>query len=573
VGLIRELDYNTIVKIAAGEVIERPASIVRELLDNAIDAGADRISVGVSNGGKSYIEVQDNGKGMDRDDLVLCIKNHATSKITSFEDIDTLKTLGFRGEALSSIAEVSRVVILSRHEGSTGGYRMESGGGKINVTETGMNTGTTVIVKDLFYSLPAREKFLSGPQAEQKQLEREIVKKALAFPGISFEFISEGKRKYISPKKGTCLERIADFYPDAAAYLIPVEGISGNFSISGFVTKPVFLRPNRMYQSFYVNRRAVEWKNFYFIINNAYGNLIPRGYYPGVFLFLTIDPAFVDVNVHPMKKEVRFRDEALITRNAGEAVKRSIERNTGISESDEGEVRFTPFEEKIGSAISSFMTVRDQSYAPPGDLFKREGAKEEIKLSLCRYIGSLFMTYLLFENEDEMIMVDQHAAHERINYEKLKGRFEKHLLDAQEFLNPVSLEVRSGIVDELISNLPLLKSMGFSVEHFGGSGFLISAAPPFIDYRDAADALKGFIETLEENPGGAKPLDFIDRALKQMACKRSVRAREALSKDEALALVKEWEETPNRFSCPHGRPVAFSISKHDIEKQFKRLGF
>ena len=566
-GLIHELDYDTIVKIAAGEVIERPASVVRELLDNSIDAGADRISVGISNGGKTYIEVQDNGMGMDKDDLVICTKNHATSKISSFKDIDILKTLGFRGEALSSIAEVSQMVILSRQKGSPEGFRSEiRNGEKLKVTETGMNVGTTVIVKDLFYNLPAREKFLSGAQAEQKQLEREIVKKALAFPEISFEFITEGKRKFISPKKSTSLERIADFYSDTTEYLIPVEGMGENFSMSGFVTKPVFLRPNRMYQVLFVNRRAVEWKNFYFIINNSYGNLIPKGYNPAVFLFLTINPSYVDVNVHPMKKEVRFRDEALITKAAVEAIKRSVESNTGISESDEGKVSFTPFEERIGTAITSFMINKD---SPGGSLFKQDNM---IKISECRYIGTVFMTYLLFENEDSMIMVDQHAAHERINYEKLKDGYEKKFLETQEFHNPISIEVPAGIVDDMIENLPFLKSMGFSVEHFGGTGFIISGAPLFIDFRDAAEALTGFIETLEENPG-AKPLDFADRAIKQMACKRSIRAHESLSKEEALMLIGDWEVTPNRYSCPHGRPVVFSISKHDIEKQFKRLGF
>ncbi len=577
-GLIHELDYNTVVKIAAGEIIERPASVVRELLDNSIDAGADRISVGVSNGGKTYIEVQDNGRGMDKDDLALCTKNHATSKISVFEDIDSLKTLGFRGEALSSITEVSRVSILSRREGSPGGFHLEIRDGKtLPIDETGMNTGTTVIVKDLFYNLPAREKFLSGSSSEQKMLEKEIVKKALAFPEISFEFISEGKRKYISPKKTTHLERIADFYSDAAAHLIPVEGMGENFNVTGFVTKPVFLRPNRMYQAFYVNRRAVEWRNFFFLISNAYGNLIPKGYYPGAFIFLTINPSYIDVNVHPMKKEVRFREEAIITKAVGDAIKKSLYSNTGINESDDGEVRFTPFEARISAAISNFMVNKDGAYTPaapnaagpdPG-LFKPGRA---VRVSECRYIGAVFMTYLLFENEEEMIMIDQHAAHERINYEKLKDSFEKHLLEAQEFLNPVNVDVPTGIVDDLIDNLPILQSMGFSVEHFGGPRFLISAAPPFIDYRDAADALTGFIETLEDNPG-AKSIDFIDKAMKQMACKRSVRARESISREEAISLISDWEDTPNRFSCPHGRPVAFSISKHDIEKQFKRLGF
>ncbi len=586
-GLIHELDYNTVVKIAAGEVIERPASVVRELLDNSIDAGAGRISVHISNGGKTYIEVQDNGRGMDKIDLEICTKNHTTSKITSFDDIGRLSTLGFRGEALSSIAEAADLNILSRTGESQSGYSLEVKEGRVlSFKESGMNTGTTVVVKNLFNHIPARLKFLAPDNSEQKFLNREIIKKALAFPEISFEFLIDGKRKYISPDKNSLLERIADFYPDALEYLIPVEGMGAHFSVMGFVTRPAFLRANRMYQNMFVNRRAVEWKNFYFAVNNAYGNLVPKGYFPGVFLYLTVEPEYLDVNVHPMKREVRFREESAISKAVQEAIHRAIMEDTGISEAEEGEVRFTPYEKKISGAISAFMEKKDgfagdfirvspaspiteTNHKLPGkELFTAEAQA----LSACRFVGIIFMTYLLFESDEELIMLDQHAAHERINYEKLKENYDKCLLTPQEFLTPVSIDVPSDIIDGLNENLPLLKSMGFLVEHFGGASFVIRGAPPFIDYQEAGDAVMGFVETLEEN-SGAKASDFIDRALKQMACKKSVRSRESLSKEEALSLVREWENTPNRFSCPHGRPAAFSISKKDIEKQFKRLGF
>ncbi len=583
-GLIHELSYNTVVKIAAGEVIERPASVVRELLDNSIDAGADFIRVLISNGGISYIEVQDNGKGMDIEDLLICTKNHTTSKIKSFEDIYALGTLGFRGEALSSITEVARVSILSRNSSLIQGYRIEIGDGSVSPPlPAGMNSGTTVIVRDLFYNTPARLKFLGSKGSEQRLIDREIIKKALAYPEIGFEFISEGRRKYISPVKETYLERIADFYPDTLDYLIPVEGISSHFSISGFVTRTVFLRPNRMYQSVYVNRRAVEWKNFYFAVSGAYGNLIPRGYFPGAFIFITVDPEYVDVNVHPMKKEVRFREDSLLTGAVGDAVRKALMAEMPVSPSDSGPISFTPFERRVSSAITSFMENKDgikgsSGRSPAQELWEKVSVKEQqFKISECRYIGTVFMTYLIFENENDMILIDQHAAHERINYEKIRDNFEKHLLSVQEFLTPVSIDVPAGIIDGLKSNLPLLLSMGFQVEHFGGSRFIITGAPPFIDYRDSADAVMGFVETLEENPstltGTGSTLDFIDDAIKQMACKKSVRAGEQLSREEAVALVTEWENTANPYSCPHGRPVAFSISKHNIEKQFCRLGF
>jgi DNA mismatch repair ATPase MutL len=279
-----------------------------------------------------------------------------------------------------------------------------------------------------------------------------------------------------------------------------------------------------------------------------------------------------------MKKEVRLREETLITKAIGEAIRRSLEAEVPLSPSEEGIIRFTPFEKSVSSALTEFMENKDR-HGKANEFSNTEGLADQVlyktkplKVSECRYVGTAFNTFLIFEGEEALILIDQHAAHERINYEKLKDKYEKHLLTAQEFLTPVSIDVPTGIIDDLISNLPLLESMGFQVEHFGGSRFLINGAPPFIDYRESADAVMGFIETLSENYS-AGTLEFIDEAIKQMACKRSVRATENLSREEVLALVLEWEKTRNPYSCPHGRPVAFSISKHNIEKQFKRLGF
>ena len=429
---------------------------MRELLDNAIDAGASNISVHLSNGGKSYIEVRDDGRGMDKDDLVACTKNHTTSKIKAFDDINSLLTLGFRGEALSSIAEVSRLTIQSRQKDALSGNKLEVDSGKIlSIKETGMNTGTSVIAEGLFQNMPAREKFLSGAAAETKLIDREIVKKALAYPGIGFELYTDGKKKYASSVRNTNLERIADFFPDAIDSLLTVESISENSTLYGFASKSVFIRPNRSYQFFFVNGRAVEWKNFFFAVNNAYGNLVPKGHFPAVFLYLEISPEFVDVNVHPMKREVRFRDEQKIMRFLQEAVHRTVISDIGITEADVVPQGFTPYERKIGQAIGSFMLNRAPDYEQKhlfqnnlgalrqhfdglstaaqddrrdsGGLdfqgsrsrqeespFQSPSEAEKIlpkekKLTDFRFVGIIFKTYILLEDDEALLFIDQHA--------------------------------------------------------------------------------------------------------------------------------------------------------------------
>lgn len=590
-GLIRELDYSTVAKIAAGEVIDRPASIVRELIDNAIDAGADSIRVLISDGGKGYIEVQDNGYGMDPEDLAVCTRNHSTSKISGFEDITELHTLGFRGEALSSIAAVSDVIIRSRKNGAQAGFELSVKNGETSdLKETGINTGTTVIASELFRNMPARRKFLSGNAAEIKLIDREIIKKALGFSQTGFEFIVEGKRKYLSSKKNTQIEKISDFFPDAIDYLAPVEKISEHIQVSGYISKPAFIRPNRMYQYFFVNGRAVDWKNYFFAIQNAYGNLLPKGYFPAVFLYLNVAPELVDFNVHPMKREVRFQNEHKTAQFLQEAIRSALTADMGLSSADEGIVSFTPYEQKVSAAIADYMKGNPSAVSRETEkgLFQgnvpetprslavsgeTSGVSGIIPLSSYRFKGIVFSTFILLEGENDMVFLDQHAVHERINYEKMKDRYKKKLMTPQELLVPVNIDVPREVTDELIEDgIPLLTAMGFEIEHFGGNTFVVRSAPEYLDYRDVGATVMGFVETLEENPD-THAVDFMDRAIKQMACKASVRSGDELSKEEVKQLIEDWEKTSDRFSCPHGRPVAFFLSRRDIEKQFKRLGF
>ncbi len=570
-GKIVELDYSTIVKIAAGEVIDRPASVVRELIDNSLDASSDRISIFITEGGKQYIEVSDNGTGMDKEDILICTKNHTTSKIKNFDGLNNLKSLGFRGEALSSIAEVSKMEVTSREKDSLVAYKIQIEGGKIiNFSETSKNIGTTVIVEDLFFNIPARKKFLSSSITETKNIEKEIIKKALSFYNVGFEFHSDGKKKFIVPPKKSILERINDFYPDSIKDLIQIEKTLENFSLVGYISTPSFLRNSRQYEYLFVNNRPVEWKNFYFILNSVYEGIIPKGYYPAVFLYLSINPEYVDVNVHPMKKEVRFKDEAKITK----IIKETMEEALNIKNvyQLEEKIEFTPYEERVSNAIREFLTSKDkeENYSQ-GFIFEKHEKpitekKEENDFYNFKYIGSIFDTYLIFEDGEKVIFLDQHAAHERIMYEKLKKTYEEKILESQELFVPLKIDIPQIYVDILLENIEKIKAFGFEIEHFGENSFIVRSVPVFVDYMDIENIIMVFLES-------QKSTDYMDESIKQMACKSSIKAGKRISKEEVSSLLTELKKIENNITCPHGRPIIVTISKEELEKMFKRTGF
>ncbi len=613
-GKIRTLDYNTSVKIAAGEVIDRPASVVRELIDNSIDAGAQHIKVVVKDGGKSLIEVQDDGIGMDVADLKLCVQNHSTSKIQKFADIEGLQTLGFRGEALSSIAEVSLLTLSSCLKSEPFGNKLEVHYGKIlEPQEKARNHGTTVKVENLFGNLPARKKFLGSDSTELRYISREIIKKALAYPNIGFELYSNEKLKHSSPPRKTRLERIADYYPDPIPYFLTLEYQQEGLSFFAFLTKPAFIRPNRMYQYFFVNQRAVDWKPFQFSVMNAYSNLIPRGQFPAIFFFLEINPREVDFNVHPMKREVRFHNSSALSKLIQTEISQALFAEDGFSQVA-APSPFSPYESRIVKSIRDYLeSETDTSHSlnspkehnqslpwglpkdhpalttfPPigpeqEDLFdntsspassqnRRSGSVDA--LLDYRFVGTLFSTFLILEFGDQAVLIDQHAAHERINYEKLKKNYRESLIETQDLLIPVQMEVPSEAVDLLFNHRETLSLMGFEIEHFGDQSFLIRSVPVYVEHEDAKAIVLAYVETLLENPeANPHAADFIDQAIKQMACKSSIRSGDSISKEEVRALIETLAQTPNPYSCPHGRPTLLYANADDFAKIFKRTGF
>ncbi|MCX7881788.1 MAG: DNA mismatch repair endonuclease MutL [Brevinematales bacterium] len=593
-GIIRTLDEQTVLRIAAGEVIDRPASVVRELVDNALDAQATEIEISLVDGGLTALEVADNGKGMEPDDLALCYHNHTTSKITTFEDLFSLSTLGFRGEALASIASVATLDIMSRPRNTLSGSRIVVSYGKPTpLQDVGMNYGTIVRVSELFERIPARKKFLQSPSQESKLVFRELIKKMIVFPQCGFLYRSDGREKFRTPPRHNHLERIIDLFGDISQELIPFAFEITNAKVSGFLAKPTYLKPQRTMQFFSVNRRIVEWKSFPFVIAQVYGNLIPPQKHPPLFIFVEMDGTEVDVNIHPMKREVRFRHErefqeslwkglhhALLTALMGTGHSQNTPQTSSPSESvyKESSASFFLFKDNpspkedveiVEPDFSNFSVSQEPSLASSsGDLFASASSSpfEEY-----RYVGDLFATYLLLEKENEVLVVDQHAAHERIRYEEIKQALnQKH--STQELLSPLSLTLTADQYDEVFAHMPLFQSLGFEIEPFGGYSILIRSIPPLLSPSMAQEGFEACVEAITQGERFSLS-ELVDEAIKQMACKTAVRAHERLSPQEVRGLLSTLAKTPHATSCPHGRPTFLRFKRQDLEKLFKRTGF
>ncbi len=625
---IKILPENVANQIAAGEVIERPASVVRELLDNSIDSGADRITVRIEDGGGQLIRVTDNGAGMDRDDMLLAIERHATSKISTVSDIFSIKTLGFRGEALPSIFSVSRMEIISRPQDQLAAFRLRAAGGVIeSVEETGAPAGTTVEVRDLYFNTPARKKFLKALRTETGHIVDTVSRIALPFTGIHIKLIdnSTGKTLLSLPSSDNELNRLtALFGKDTAVSLLDAHFKQEGFALRAYLAPPEMSRTrgDRMYV--YVNNRNIRDKLIIGAITRGYGQRLMKGRYPQVALFMDIDPVLVDVNVHPSKQEVRFEDSGLIYKSVASTIARALGDqlnpfNTSKIENtpDEAIIRPSyhnnaPFAEKIetpaweyfqgnneketqGSIMEPSMTQADlfadnkisgsvesepdllfvgKKYetsippAPAGDVEKK------VDFSLGgetpRVIGQLKGTYLLFQERDGLLMIDQHAAHERILYEILKSRYASSKVERQTFLLPVDFELSIKDARVLDEKLEQLAALGFEIENFGGNSFLIRAVPAILVNSDWENFLRDLIPVLDEEDDltGDRAMD---KLLTVMACHGAIRAGQSMTSQEMTLLVEQLQKLDLASNCPHGRPVFKRFSYTEIEKMFKRI--
>jgi len=627
-GIIKILDTLTANQIAAGEVVERPYSVVKELCENSLDAGAGSIYVNIKNGGISLINVTDNGCGMDSIDLKSSFLRHATSKINSVYDFDNISTMGFRGEALASIASVSRIKIKSKRSQDETGYFLELEAGKI-ISEgpAACSDGTSIIVESLFFNTPARYKFLKKDFTEASYIADIIERMVLARPDVSFYLNNNGKEILHSPGNNDLKSAIFSVYgKNITDSLIPVSYEGKDAAIYGFAGSPSISRKNRQHQSVFINNRYVKSNIVTAACEEAYKTVLMKGKYPFFVLKINVNPATIDVNVHPQKTQIKFNNESEIFRAVFHAVKNAVLSDTGgtipfnNNYKKEEENQLTNINNpdnsnksedkniingnngnnesnnkdfvvnKSSNQEQDEKTLQLKENKPSFD-FTRSGEQVEIDqtpekeslnietnkehsffiktFSEMKYIGTLFNLYLIFEYNNEMVIIDQHAAHERILFEKLLQMQKNKKIISQNLLSPQIVELTSNETMILNENLELFESLGFDCEIFGTKSVIIRSVPLGGKEIDPEKAFKSVIDDLSKFKGQRE--DFIDEALYTIACKAAVKANDKLSRPEIEGLVEDMKNTIRSSRCPHGRPSFVKIGKKDIEKWFKRI--
>lgn len=591
-------------KIAAGEVVERPASVVRELVDNAIDAGARHIRIEIRAGGRELIRVTDDGCGVRPDDVPRAFLRHATSKIKTADDLWAVKTLGFRGEALFSIAAVSRMSFLSRPQNAAVGYEMVVEGGHVTSHGAkGAPLGSVVTVRDLFYNLPARLKFLKSPQAESAHIAALVQQYALAHPMLRFTLTSEGRQTFQSPGDGDLRTAASCVYGvEVARAFLPV-GIEPeepddqwdsllDLMVYGYVSPPAHSRSNRQAMLFFVNRRAIQSRMLQYAVAEAYHSLLMVGRHPICIVHLTISPPLLDVNVHPAKAEVKFRDERVVFSAVQKAVRSALQAHvpapTFGSRGNDGwslANGATGIEAEFSTSAGYAPGVSQGREHAQADLWGETGAATASRaadegiaplpppklrsLPPLRVVGQVGTTYIIAEGPDGLFLVDQHAAHERVLYEQLGAAMAGGSLMVQPLLTPVPLELTAHQRSMVEPVLPLLAELGFELEAFGDSALLVRAVPAIYasSNRDMGRAL---LELVDEVMTGTAPDRWREEMAITLACHSAIRAGQVLSLDEMRALLGQLELCHYPRSCAHGRPTMLHLSQMQLEREFGR---
>lgn len=582
---IRILAPEVASQIAAGEVVERPASVVKELIENALDAGARRITVAIEAAGRKLIEVADDGNGIPGEELALAVERHATSKVYSTGDLFNITTLGFRGEALASIGSVSRLTITSRPEGSAVGAQLRVIGGEMgDVRAIGAPQGTLVRVEELFYNVPARLKFLKSDVTERRLIDTLVTRYALAFPNVHFQLRQDDRLALQTSGDGDRRAVLAALYGvDAARQMLEVLAEDEGVRITGFISPVSLTRSNRREILFFVNRRPVMDAALTTALVQAYHTLIMVGRYPLGMLFLELSPEAVDVNVHPTKAEVRFRDASRLFTAVQRAVRRALLAHTPVPEWRQSasfpviDERRQAEDEGTGLGISPLSPsipypLSPSPYTSPGVTFPHP--LPTTLTPLLRLVGQIASTYLVAEGPDGLYLIDQHAAHERVLFERmLSQHVAQHdkPLPAQALLQPATVDLPPASARLLGEQLPLLASLGFQVESFGPTTFLVRTIPALLAGMDAAEALRVLVEDFEEDE---TPLQAQAEArLIARVCKRAaVKAGRVLAPQEQQALLDDLQACHSPRTCPHGRPTMIHLSVDLLERQFGRRG-
>lgn len=701
---IQLLDQNTINKIAAGEVIERPSSVVKELVENAIDAGAMAITVEIKEGGISFIRVTDNGSGINKNEIDIAFKRHATSKIKSIEDLITVSSLGFRGEALASISAVSQVELITKTKDSITGTRyISEGGQKMSIEDIGAPDGTTFIVRNLFFNTPVRRKFLKSAATEAGYINSLMQYLALSHPDISFRFINNNQNKLHTSGNMKLKDIIYNVYGrDITANLYEVNSSANNIKIEGYIGKPFVNRGNRTYENYYINGRYIKSGIINSAIEAGYKGFIMPHNYPFTVLHFTINPKIIDVNVHPTKMELRFSDneyvynfvyDTILSTLKGKELVAKVEADGQVMQHirkdmlDEGEKDKKPEnipnvnndgQQNIESAVQSDMVkdienVKNDSsvqttvnkivdagmsegqpagsdndkvvrnidnvignkaeicpsssavtLVPESTYKEQQENHNEVQTTLTpatktrlpepfevkrseamvkddekkyqadvkakpeqmsmfkdklldednknnyRIIGQLFDTYWLIEFEDRFYMMDQHAAHEKVLYERMMKKIKEHHIDTQMIMPPIILTLNMNEEEVLKRNMPVFTKMGYEIEEFGGNEYKVTGIPagfPKLDYRQMLmDLIDGLMRE-----GRMSDMDILTEKVASMSCKAAIKGNNKISYEEAKELMNELMKADNPYNCPHGRPTLIVMSKYDIEKKFKRI--
>lgn len=596
---IQQLPDEVVHKIAAGEVVERPVSVVKELVENAIDAGATKIEIEVEQGGIRLIRITDNGQGIPVQQLPLALKRHATSKIRQAEDLHQLNTLGFRGEALPSIASVSRFKIETATEASDPvGYVLEVREGKHQaLRETPMPRGTRVTVEEIFSTTPARLKFLKRPETEWSHMADLLTALALGYPEIEWQVSHQGKNFISCPATEDFQQRLLDLFgKETKRKLYPLRREVSGLELTGYFGHPNFSRRTNRYLFTYVNHRYVQDRLINHAIVNGYRSLLMTGQYPMAILKLRLQPDLVDVNVHPSKKEVRFSNGNAIHHLISETLRRALEEAPWQESGEVPEMKSIqkkslfskessrhssrepdllsalPKTENAGERVRHALEAFAQRNEAPGpELTPKQAQVGTLPFKDLRLIGQFHATYLLCERNGSLILIDQHAAHERIGFEKLKRSYDSGKMPTQRLLHPISFELSARDSERLRPYLDFLHAFGLEVEEFGEHSFVLKAYPSLLKKVDGV----GLIRELLDQGISEAPLESlekrVDHVLATMACHRQIRANHRLTQEEMESLLSQLEGTPRSYHCPHGRPVMVEIEGREIEKWFKRV--
>ena len=622
-GKIKILSADVANKIAAGEVVERPASVVKELIENAVDAGSTSIRVEIRAGGKRLIHVSDNGTGMEREDALLALERHATSKVDRIEDLESIQTFGFRGEALASIASVSQFELLTRTADALEGTKVNVDGGVFrSVQESGCSPGTHTSINNLFYNVPARLKFLKTDTTEMNHVTNQVTWAALAHPNIHFSLTHNGRTIHDVRACDSHLERVRLLYgKEFAENLIEFTEELPELKIYGLLGKPEFTKPNREYQLFFLNQRPIRSRIIGAALTEALDAMVAKGRQPVALLFLTLEPETVDVNVHPAKIEVRFRNERTIysgivriLRNAVHKAKYipKVETPTEPTQSEEdAETRDTSLSGRISTPrhiptaggqrattpvartqpvpTQETETSEQETETPNATEVQTPSTSTEIvvqppqqeipdgvNLSLLDFENvqlkaNLFKTYIVAEAKDKIFFIDQHVAAERVLYERFVNQMQADGIPVQGLLLPVTLEATPQQLSALKVHGDIFEKLGFDLEEFGGNTILIRAIPSPLPTRVAAQTVTDLLDKLPEAPHTDVQLpEAIDDALIMLACKSAVKAGDTLDTKEMMNLIKELSEAKHPFNCPHSRPIIVEVGRDELERWFHR---